>query len=119
LRQEKVSAKDHSGATAAYSGVSLAEILRPGEIKFGKDLKGPLLTYVLIQAADGYRVLFSVAEVDPSMSANVVLVANRKNDKPLDAKEGPYRLVVPGDKRFARWVRQVTRISVKLDGTAP
>jgi hypothetical protein len=30
----------------------------------------------------------------------------------MDAKEGPFRIVAPGDKRAARWVRQVTALRV-------
>jgi DMSO/TMAO reductase YedYZ molybdopterin-dependent catalytic subunit len=114
LPQQTVTAKDHAGAIATYSGVALAEILRAADVKLGKDLKGALLANcLLIQAADGYRVVFSLVEVDPSTSNSVVLVADQKNSKPLDAKEGPYRLVVPSDKHFSRWVRQVTEISVE------
>jgi len=117
LPRQTVTAKDHAGAMATYSGVALAELLGAAEVKLGKDLKGALLANcLLIQAADGYRVVFSLAEVDPITTSNVILVADRKDDKPLDAKEGPYRLVVPSDKRFSRWVRQVTEISVEQVG---
>jgi DMSO/TMAO reductase YedYZ molybdopterin-dependent catalytic subunit len=109
-----VKAKDHSGASATFEGVSLAEALREAKVTLGKELKGALLAnYILVEAADGYRVSFSLPEVDPAMTDNVILIADRKNAKPLDAREGPYRLVVPHDKKFARWVRQATRISVQ------
>jgi hypothetical protein len=114
LPRQTVIAKDHAGANATYSGAALADILRAAEVKLGKDLKGPLLANcLLIRAADGYRVVFSLAEVDPGMNDKVVLVADQKDGKPLDAKEGPYRLVIPSDKRFSRWVRQVMAISVE------
>jgi DMSO/TMAO reductase YedYZ molybdopterin-dependent catalytic subunit len=113
LPRRSASVKDHAGANVTYSGVELAEILRRAEVKLGKDLKGAVLANcVVIQAADGYQVVFSIAEVEPSITGTVVIVADQKNGKPLDAREGPVRLVVPSDKRFARWVRQVTRITV-------
>ncbi len=31
----------------------------------------------------------------------------------LDAKTGPFRIVVAGEKHEARWVRQVTEIDVE------
>jgi hypothetical protein len=31
----------------------------------------------------------------------------------LDSREGPFRLVVPGEKRHARWVREVTSFHVE------
>ena len=51
------------------------------------------------------------------MTDKVVLLADRKDGKPLLGGEGPYRLVVPDDKRPLRWVKQVARISVR--GGAP
>jgi hypothetical protein len=41
-----------------------------------------------------------------------VVLAFLKDGKPLDAKEGPYRIVVPDEKRLARWVRQVTTLKI-------
>ena len=114
LPRRTVNAKDHSGASATFEGVSLAEALRQAKVTLGKELKGALLAnYILVEAADGYRVSFSLPEVDPTMTDKVVLIADRKDAKPLDAREGPYRLVVPHDKKHARWVRQVMRIAVQ------
>ena len=69
-------------------------------------------SYVLIEARDGYKALFALAEIDPTLSDRVVLLADSKDGVPFDEKEGPWRIIVPGDKRPARWVRQVTAISV-------
>ena len=41
-----------------------------------------------------------------------VLVAFERDGEPLGAEIGPFRLVVPTDKRGGRWVRQV--VSIKL-----
>ena len=71
---------------------------------------------MLAEASDGYRVLFSIAELDARFTDRVVILADRKDGQPLPAAEGPYRLIVPGEKRPARWARQVTRISL---GRAP
>jgi hypothetical protein len=76
----------------------------------------PLATYVVAEASDGYRVLFSIAELDSRFTDRVVVLADRKDGQPLSAAEGPYRLIVPGEKRPARWARQVIRISL---GRAP
>jgi hypothetical protein len=35
-----------------------------------------------------------------------------KDGKRLDDKEGPYRIVIPDEKRMARWVRQVTTLKI-------
>jgi hypothetical protein len=57
-------------------------------------------------------VVFALPEIDPAMTHNVVLVADRKDGKLLDAKEGPLRLVVLHEKRQARWVKQAIKLSV-------
>jgi Oxidoreductase molybdopterin binding domain len=90
LPRRSASVKDRAGANVTYSGVELAEILRRSEVKLGKYLKGAVLANcVLIQASDGYQVAFSIAEVEPSITGTVAIVADQKNGKPLDAREGP------------------------------
>jgi hypothetical protein len=67
-------------------------------------------------AADGYRAVFALPELDPAFTDGVVLVADKRDGRPLGGEEGPLRLVVAGEKRQARWVRQLTSLSVR---TAP
>jgi hypothetical protein len=38
--------------------------------------------------------------------------AYKARDTGLDEKEGPYRIVIPDEKRMARWVRQVTALKI-------
>ncbi len=45
-----------------------------------------------------------------------MILADSVDGRPLPAAEGPYRLVVPGDRRPDRSVRQVVAIAV---GSAP
>ena len=63
--------------------------------------------YVVVDAADGYQAVFAMAELDPALTDRVILLADRKGGQPLGAFEGPLRVIVPGEKRPARWVRQV------------
>jgi hypothetical protein len=67
---------------------------------------------LLVSAADGYKVAFALAEVDPAFAAREIILADKREGKPLDAKQGPFRVVAPGDKRPARWIRQVTELRV-------
>ena len=77
-------------------------------VELGDKLRGPRMTeMLLVEAADGYRVAFALAEVDPPFAVRDIIIADKRDGKPLDAKEGPLRIVAPGDKRAARWVRQV------------
>ena len=67
---------------------------------------------MLVEAADNYKVVFALAEADPAFATREIILADKKNGKQLDAKEGPFRIVAPGDKRGARWVRQVMTIQI-------
>ena len=71
-----------------------------------------LAEFMMIHAADGYRVLFSLAEVDPMFRERPLLICYRKNGAALPDEEGPLRVVVADEKRHARWVRQVTAIEL-------
>ena len=71
-----------------------------------------LTSYLEADAADGYRVIFALPELDPGFTDRTILLADRADGHPLDNKEGPLRIVVPGEKRMARWVRQVTALKV-------
>jgi hypothetical protein len=114
LSRETVSVKTDGGATVKYEGVLVSELLKVVGVKLGDDLRGPVLArYVLVEAADGYRVVFSLTELDQEVSQRVVLLADRRDGRPLDGKEGPLRIVIPDEKRHARWVRQVTAINVR------
>ena len=112
LPHVKASVQDH-GATLEFEGVPLAEVLASGGIKLGDSMRGPRMTEaMLVEAADNYKVVFALAEVDPAFATREIILADKKNGKPLDAQEGPFRIVAPGDKRGARWVRQVTMIRI-------
>jgi hypothetical protein len=82
-------------------------------IRLGEALRGPRLSEAsLVEAADGYRVVFALAEADPAFATREIILADKRDGKPLDAREGPFRIVAPGDKRPARWVRQVIALKV-------
>src|SRR5678815_3640828 len=60
-----VSMKDKSGTDHKYKGVALQEILGMAGVPAGKQLHGENLSkYLLVKCADGYKVLFSLAELD-------------------------------------------------------
>jgi hypothetical protein len=114
LPRTSVSIKGEGEWTVKYEGVLVSELLKLVGVTLGDDLRGPALaSYALVEAADEYRVVFSLPELDTEATERVVLLADRRDGKPLDAKEGPLRIVIPAEKRHARWVRQVTTIHVR------
>jgi len=62
---------------------------------------------------DGYRVVFDLPELDSTFTDKMVLLADHRDSKPLSEKEGPLCIVVPDEKRQARWIRQVRSITVR------
>jgi Oxidoreductase molybdopterin binding domain len=108
LPRTTVAVKDHS-----YEGVLVAEVLKRAGMPLGPEMRGPLLaSCVIAEAHDGYRALFSVSELDPAFTNGLVLIADRADGKPLSARDGPLKIVVPGDKRADRWVRGVERLRI-------
>jgi DMSO/TMAO reductase YedYZ molybdopterin-dependent catalytic subunit len=117
LPRVSVHSKGHDGRDVEFSGVALAEVLRLAGVPTGAELRGAALAqYAVVNGADGYRAVFSLPELSRDFTDVVVLLADRRDGKPLASPEGPLRLVVPGDKRQARWVRQVVSLTV---GSAP
>ena len=76
-----------------------------------------MATYVIAEAEDGYRVIFSLAELDSGVLESDVIVADTMDEVPIGGKLGPLRLVAPHEKRPARWVRMlksITRMSASF-----
>jgi DMSO/TMAO reductase YedYZ molybdopterin-dependent catalytic subunit len=100
-------------AEAEFEGVPLVDLLTSAGVKFGDDLKGRrAATVAILEATDKYRVVVSLLEIDPQVVDRTVLVADKRGGQLLDAHEGPYRLIIPGDKREIRWIRNLRTIRV-------
>jgi hypothetical protein len=112
LAPREVTVKDPPGGESArYRGVPLFSVLNLAGVAADAPIKREAMTsMVRVEAADGYTVAFSLAELDPRIGATEVLLAFQRNGQPLARDTGPFRLVVPTDKRDSRWVWQVTRI---------
>ncbi len=107
-----VDTHDHAAA-AHFEGVPLSAVLSLAGVQLGDTMRGPRMAEaLLVEAADGYKVVFALAEADPAFATREIILADKRDGKPLDAKEGPFRIVAPGDARPARWVRQVTTLRV-------
>ena len=107
LPQQSAKVTSH-GEDAKFEGASLVELLKGSGVKFGKDLRGRgAPTLALLEATDGYRVAVTLLEIDPETTDKVAFVADRRDGNPLSDKEGPYRLILPGDKREVRWIRNM------------
>ncbi|AKC86068.1 hypothetical protein WQ53_04075 [Pseudoxanthomonas suwonensis] len=113
LAQARVEATAH-GQALDCTGVALVDLLRQAGAMPDAPLRGgaQLGRRVEVVARDGYRVTFSLGELDPSLGNRQVFLVDRCDGQPLDAAAGPLRLVVPEDSRPARGIRQIERITV-------
>ena len=102
---------EHAKANQTYSGVPVIELLKPLGVP-GKPHGKELRLYLVAEGADGYGAVFAVAEVNPDVHAGTVLVADTMDGKPL-GDDGAFKLVLEGEKRPARWVRNLAAIKVK------
>jgi hypothetical protein len=103
----------HTNADETYSGVPLATLLAKVNAPIGRELRGEAMTsYLIATGSDGYSVVLSLAEVDPSFHEGQVLVADTRDGKPLGSN-GPFQLIVPDDKRPARWVHNLASITLQ------
>jgi hypothetical protein len=112
LPHQETSVLDH-GRTVRFGGVALRLVLEKAGVALGSSLRGKRLSScLLVEAADGYRVVFALPELDPGFTDRVILLADKADGHPLNSKQGPFRIIVPRDKIMARWVREVTTLKV-------
>ena len=117
LARTKVTAKDHDGVLREYEGVTLQSLLAKAGVPFGSELRGQNMALAVVaDASDGYRAVFSLAELDADFAGAQVMVADIVDGKPLDSRHGPVQTVVPGDKHQGRWVRMLKSITVQRVG---
>ena len=102
---------EHTKADETYSGVPLITLLTSLGVTDkprGKDLR----LYVVAVGSDGYEVVYSIGEVTPDVHDATVLVADTENGAPINA-DGPLKLIATGEKRPARWVRNLVSVKVQ------
>lgn len=104
----------HTNADETYSGVPLIELLKQVGAPAGHDIHGKALSeYIIATGSDGYKAVLALVEAEPDFHPGDVLVADTMNGSPLDAKSGPFKLVVTEDKRPARSVHNLVSIELK------
>jgi len=87
--------------------LALSSVLALAGVKAEELHNNELGRVVLVEASDGYTVACGIAELDPNISGRQVLISSRET-----LKGRSWRILVPGDGRGARWVRDLRRIRV-------
>jgi hypothetical protein len=105
-----LTAKTHDGK-ATFDGIELGDVLKLAGVKFGEQLRGK--GCALPRSRSCRRL--SRSSPCPSSIAytdRIIVLADRRDGKPLAEKEGPLRIVV-ADETQARWVRQVVSLTIR------
>jgi hypothetical protein len=102
------------GDKGTYSGPVigdfLAEVGAPSDVRLHRT---PVNQIVIVTGQDGFTTVLSLAETEKSFRSQPVIVADQENGKPLDSRQGPYRLVIGGELKPARSVYQVIQIELR------
>jgi len=108
MPRETASVTEEDGSKVVYEGVLLREVMARAGAPTGSKLRGKsLASYIVAHAHDGYQVVFTLGELDASFGNTQILVADKRDGKPLFGYQGPLRLVCPNDKAGARSVRML------------
>jgi DMSO/TMAO reductase YedYZ molybdopterin-dependent catalytic subunit len=79
MPRRSVTASAHH-LTGTWEGVEVRELLTSAGVPAGEALRGlALATAVTVTGADGYRVVFGIAEFDPAFTDRVAILADRKD----------------------------------------
>jgi hypothetical protein len=116
LPAENAPARLRGNAPFSVGGVSVTTLLRIAGVDLSANLGGgQVVGHALIaRAADGYRAVFGLAEVDPHFGHALVMVNWVNADgTALPARVSPLQLITTGESRPGRWVRQLISLEVK------
>ena len=114
LPQDTIRAQAHDAPAHLYRSVPIAVLLERAGAPSGHALRGPALaTTIIATARDGYRVAFSIAELDTGFVRRRVIVAPTADGQVMSDEDGPLRIIVEGEGRPARWIRQLTMLHVQ------
>jgi hypothetical protein len=111
LPQSEVMVSDPNGAQITFRGPTLRALITLIGAPTGQALRGPsMVLAILAEAADGYKVAYTLGELDEQFGARTAILALTQNGGALPPNDGPLRVVIAGEERHARWIRQVLRL---------
>lgn len=111
--QQVTAARNDHGRAVECTGVRVMDLLARVGLPTGDALRGSDLTIVIVATArDGYKVAFTLGELDTKLGNTTAVIASNCDGKPLGDEIGPYRLIFPDDQRGARSVRQLERLTI-------
>ncbi len=106
--------KGHDEQMHTYTGISLCVLLQKAGIQLGNAAKKQTASsYLFVKAADGYSVVFALAEVDTFFANKSIILADEQDGKALPDNAKPFQIIATDEKIHARMIRQVKEIDVR------
>jgi hypothetical protein len=98
----------HGQQSDHYTGALLWDVVQKAGItdEPGAKAKHHLQHAVIVTGRDGYAVAVAIGEIDPDFENKTILLVD-------DGAEKGIRLIVPGDKKGGRAVRDVVKIEIE------
>jgi hypothetical protein len=108
---------EHGPRKAGFDGPLLWTVLvHEGAIDPSKPREQPRQA-VLVTGSDGYSAVLAMGEISPEFANKQVILAESMDGKPLGTDH--LRIVVPGEVRGGRSVRDVARIAIITPAPQP
>ncbi len=103
---------EHTKADETYTGVALSDLLAKYGAPFDKGNEKKIFhSYLRVEGTDHYYVIYSGSEIESAIHNAEVIVATALNGNPL-TDDGQIKLVASAEKRPARWVRNLSAITL-------
>jgi hypothetical protein len=103
---------EHTKADETYTGVALSDLLAKYGAPFNKETEKKIFhSYLRMEGTDHYYVIYSGSEIESAIHNADVILATTFNGKPL-TDDGQIKLVANAEKRPARWVRNLSAITL-------
>ncbi len=102
----------HTQQNESYTGPLVSEVLARAGVTLSEATQHAVLdSYVLAAGTDGYFVVFSGAELQPGLHKAQAIVAIAAAGQPL-ARSGAFQLIDGAEVKPARWVRNLSALTV-------
>jgi hypothetical protein len=101
------------GDSFTFEGSDLRHVLRTAGIAPVDSLsRSQLRRVVVFIGADDYSALIALSDLDATIGGRRAILVDREDGQALPPNRAPRRIIIEGDHRPTRWVRQLVRIDV-------
>jgi len=102
----------HNNQDETYTGVGLDDLLAKYGISLANGNAHKVYhSYLKAEGTDKYWVLYSASEVIPELHTFDAIIAISVNGEPILA-DGEFRIVAGGERRPARWVNNLSALTI-------